>query len=220
MEPLAAAQIVDVFRVIARRLAEARADLGALDGAIGDADHGNSMAEGFAAVVRASADAAGQGVAAGDLFSIAGRALLNAVGATTGPLYASAFLRAGQRFAGQAALAAGDVPLLVAAFAEGIAERGKARPGDKTMMDAWGPAARAVEAPGDPLAQLDRALRAAGDGRDATRAMIASVGRSARLGERSLGHVDPGAASAVIVIAALREGLARHLARAPSAPEN
>ncbi|MDQ7778076.1 MAG: dihydroxyacetone kinase subunit DhaL [Paracoccus aminovorans] len=217
MEPLAAPQIVDLFRVIARRLAEARAELGALDGAIGDADHGNSMAEGFAAVVRASAEAAAQGVAAGDLFSIAGRALLNAVGATTGPLYASAFLRVGERFAGQQAIAAGDVPLLVAGFAEGIGARGKARPGDKTMMDALGPAARAVAAPGEALARLDLALRAASDGRDATRAMIASVGRSARLGERSRGHVDPGAASAVIVIAALREGLARHLGPASGA---
>ncbi|MFT4012598.1 MAG: dihydroxyacetone kinase subunit DhaL [Paracoccus sp. (in: a-proteobacteria)] len=212
MNPLAAPQIVDLFRVVARRLAEARADLGALDGAIGDGDHGNSMAEGFAAVVRAGAEAAGEGVAAGDLFAIGGSALLNAVGATTGPLYASALHHAGLRFAGQAGIPAEEIPALVAAFAEGIAARGKARPGDKTMMDAWGPAARAAQGPGDALARLDRALHAASEGRDATRAMIASVGRAARLGERSLGNVDPGAASAVIVIAALREGLARHIA--------
>lgn len=212
MDTLSAPEIVDLFRVIAQRLAEARAELGALDGAIGDADHGNSMAEGFAAVVRACAEAAGQGVPAGDLLAIGGRALLNAVGATTGPLYASAFLRAGAGFAGQPSLAVDDVPMLVAGFAQGIAERGKARPGDKTMLDAWGPAARAVQGEGDALQRLDRALAAATEGRDATRAMIASVGRAARLGQRSLGHVDPGAASAVIVIAALREGLARHLA--------
>jgi dihydroxyacetone kinase-like protein len=211
MEPLVASQIVDLFRVIARRLSEARAELAALDGAIGDADHGNSMAEGFAAVVRASSDAAARGAGADGLFSIGGRALLNAVGATTGPLYASALLRAGEHFAGQSAIAAEDMPALVAAFAQGIAERGKARPGDKTMMDAWGPAARAVQAPGDALARLDRALDAASEGRDATRAMVASVGRAARLGERSRDHVDPGAASAVIVIAALREGLAQQL---------
>lgn len=216
MEPLASAQIVDLFRVIALRLAEARTELGALDGAIGDADHGNSMAEGFAAVVRAGAEAAGQDMPADQLFAVAGRALLNAVGATTGPLYASAFQRAAQHFAGQHAIPAERLPDLVAAFAQGIAERGKARPGDKTMMDAWGPAARATEAPGDALQRLDRALAAAEEGSLATRAMIASVGRAARLGERSLGHVDPGAASAVIVIAALREGLARHLVQAGS----
>lgn len=214
METLDAAQIVDLFRVIARRLSEARAELGALDGAIGDGDHGNSMAEGFAAVVRAGSDAVGAGVGAGDLFSIAGRALLDAVGATTGPLYASALLCAGQRFAGQTVIAVSDIPALVPAFTQGIGARGKASPGDKTMMDAWGPAARAVEGADDPLDRLDRALAAAIDGRDATRAMVASVGRAARLGERSLGHVDPGAASAVVVIGALREGLAAHLARA------
>lgn len=214
METLDAAQIVDLFRVIARRLSEARAELGALDGAIGDGDHGNSMAEGFAAVVRAGSHAVGAGVGAGDLFSIAGRALLDAVGATTGPLYASALLCAGQRFAGQTVIAVSDIPALVPAFTQGIGARGKASPGDKTMMDAWGPAARAVEGADDPLDRLDRALTAAIDGRDATRAMVASVGRAARLGERSLGHVDPGAASAVVVIGALREGLAAHLARA------
>lgn len=214
METLDAAQIVDLFRVIARRLSEARAELGALDGAIGDGDHGNSMAEGFAAVVRAGSDAVGAGVGAGDLFSIAGRALLDAVGATTGPLYASALLCAGQRFASQTVIAVSDIPALVPAFTQGIGARGKASPGDKTMMDAWGPAARAVEGADDPLDRLDRALAAAIDGRDATRAMVASVGRAARLGERSLGHVDPGAASAVVVIGALREGLAAHLARA------
>lgn len=214
MDPLASAQIVDLFRVIARRLDEARAELGTLDGAIGDADHGNSMAEGFAAVVRAGAEAASRDLPADQLLAICGRALLNAVGATTGPLYASAFQRAAQHFAGEQAIPAERLPDLVAAFAQGIAERGKARPGDKTMMDAWGPAARAVEAPGDTLQRLDRALAAAREGSLATRAMIASVGRAARLGERSLGHVDPGAASAVIVIAGLREALAQHLARA------
>lgn len=214
MSPLDANQIVALFRVIARRLAEARSELGVLDGAIGDADHGNSMADGFAAVVRASAEAAAVGCAAGDLFAVAGRAFLNAVGATTGPLYASALLRAGQQFAGRAEIAAEDVPALVSAFAAGIRDRGKAQPGDKSMMDVWAPAARAAELPGDPLTRLDRALRAAEDGRDATRAMVASVGRAARLGERSLGHIDPGAASAVIVIAALRDGLARYLSEA------
>lgn len=216
MTPLDANQIVDLFRVIARQLAEARAELGELDGAIGDADHGNSMADGFAAVVRATAQAAAGGTPAGDLFAVAGRSFLNAVGATTGPLYASALLRAGQQFAGLAAIPAEAIPGLVTAFATGIAERGKASPGDKTMLDAWAPAARAADMPGDPLTRMDRALRAAEDGRDATRAMVASVGRAARLGERSLGHVDPGAASAVIVIAALRDGLARHLTEARS----
>ncbi len=212
MTQLDAHQVVFLFRVIARRLADARVELGALDGAIGDADHGTAMADGFAMVVQSAAEAAAHGTAAGDLFAVAARAFLNAVGATSGPLYASAFMRAGQRFAGQKTIAAEDLPALIGDFAAGIADRGKAKPGDKTMMDVWAPAARAVGlAAADPLARLDRAVVAAEGGRDATRAMAASVGRAARLAERSLGHVDPGAASAAIIIAALRDGLAPHL---------
>lgn len=202
-------QIVDLFRLIARRLAEARAELGALDGAIGDADHGSSMADGFAAVVQATAAAAVEGRGPADLFAVAGRSFLSAVGATTGPLYASAMQRAAQRLAGRASLSPDDVVTLIAAFADGIADRGRARPGDKTMMDAWAPAARAAAETGSVAERLARAEHAAAEGRDATRAMVASMGRAARLGERSLGHVDPGAASAVIIIGALREWLGR-----------
>lgn len=213
MAQLTADQITDVFRAVAARLTEARTELGVLDGVIGDADHGNSMADGFAAVVRASAAASMNGAPAGDLFPVAAQSFLSAVGATTGPLYASAFLRAGQLFAGQVEIASAALPGLIPAFAEGIRQRGKAQPGDKTMLDVWAPAARAVqqaEARGlDPLACLDEAVRAAEEGREATRAMVASVGRAARLGQRTLGHVDPGAASATIIITALRDAMRR-----------
>jgi dihydroxyacetone kinase-like protein len=113
---------------------------------------------------------------------------------------------------GKVTLEATDIVRLVPSFARGIAERGKAQAGDKTMMDAWGPAARAaVEALNAGLTarqSMARAEAAAREGCDSTRAMVASVGRAARLGARSLGHVDPGAASAAIIIAALQEWLA------------
>lgn len=209
MEHVTSADIVDLFRLVALRLSEARIELGALDGSIGDADHGTSMAEGFNAVVRATA--AGRDLPPAELFAVAGRSFLSAVGATTGPLYSSALIAAGQGVAGRDVLSEADIAALVPAFSKGIADRGKARAGDKTMMDAWLPAARAVTdgaAAGlDPLACLRRAEAAAAEGREATRAMVAAVGRAARLGARSLGHVDPGAASATIVIAALREWL-------------
>lgn len=215
MDGLDAQQLIALFRLISLRLDEARQMLGQLDGAIGDADHGNSMAEGFAAVVRASAQASSQGARVGDLFDIAAESFLEAVGATTGPLYASALLSAGQRYHGMQSLHIAEIPDLIPAFARGIAARGKASAGDKTMLDVWAPAARAVvdaQAAGSaPLTVLDVALKAAEEGREATRAMIATVGRASRLGQRSLGHVDPGAASAVIIIAALRDGLALHL---------
>lgn len=217
MSELGAAELTELFRIVALRIGEARAALGELDGAIGDADHGTSMAEGFAALVRALSAASHAGTGAGDLFPVAAQSFLDAVGATTGPLYASAFLAAGQRFRGFETIPAESIPDLIPAFAEGIALRGKASPGDKTMLDVWRPAARAVagaRAQGAaPLAVLDAAVSAAEEGRDSTRAMIAALGRAARLGERTLGHIDPGAASAVVIIAALREGLAAHLSK-------
>jgi phosphoenolpyruvate---glycerone phosphotransferase subunit DhaL len=201
--------LVDLFRLISLRLSEARSELGALDGAIGDADHGNAMADGFAAVVRATS--AEDTRAPSEIMAIAGRSFLSAVGATTGPLYASAMQAAAQKLHGKTSVSAADVAGLVPSFAEGIAQRGKARQGDKTMMDAWAPAARAVtegaKAGLPALEQLHRAAAAAREGRDDTRAMIAAMGRAARLGARSLGHVDPGAASASIIIATLQEWL-------------
>lgn len=207
MDSYGSRDLIDLFRLIALRLSEARIELGALDGAIGDADHGNSMAGGFLAVVQATS--CSDDPVPSRIMFLAARSFLSAVGATTGPLYASALMSAARALEGKASLSASDIADLVPAFSQGIAERGKARPGDKTMMDAWSPAARAVaeakRARMSPLDRLRKAEAAARNGRDSTRAMIAAVGRAARLGPRSLGHIDPGAASAVIVIGALHE---------------
>ena len=220
MENFGTRDLIDLFRLIALRLSEARIELGILDGAIGDADHGNSMANGFLAVVQAISPLDDHAPSA--IMSIAARSFLSAVGATTGPLYASALLAAARGLEGKTALSAADVAGLVPAFAAGIADRGKARPGDKTMMDAWAPAARAVadaeRAQLPPLDRLRKAEAAAREGRESTRAMIAATGRAARLGPRSLGHVDPGAASAVIVIGALHEWLHRRTRPASEEP--
>ncbi|MDP2079608.1 MAG: dihydroxyacetone kinase subunit DhaL [Pseudotabrizicola sp.] len=215
MEDFSSRKLIDLFRLIAVRMSDARRELGALDGAIGDADHGNSMAEGFAAIVRAIA--ADDDRPPAEVMLLAGQSFLSAVGATTGPLYASAMLAAANGLDGKTTVSAADVAGLVPAFADGIAKRGHARPGDKTMMDAWAPAARAVleaeKAGLAPIVRLSRARAAAIAGRDDTRAMMAAVGRAASLGPRSLGHIDPGAASAVIIIAALHEWL--HAQRPP-----
>ena len=211
---------IDLFRLIALRLSEARIELGALDGAIGDADHGNSTADGFLAVVQATSTA--DDLAPSTIMSIAARSFLSAVGATTGPLYASALLSVARNLEGKSVLSASDMAGLVPTFASGIAERGKARAGDKTMMDAWAPAARAVaeaeRAQLPPLDRLRNAEAAAREGCESTRAMIAATGRAARLGPRSLGHVYPGAASAVIVIGALHEWLHRRTRPASEEP--
>ncbi|MER8714663.1 dihydroxyacetone kinase subunit DhaL [Mesorhizobium sp. M0228] len=183
-----------------------------LDGVIGDADHGIAMALGFGAVRDALAqlDLAATGPTA--LLNTAAKSFLNAVGASSGPLYATAFMRAAAAVKGRAILEDADVIAMLRAMAQGIQDRGKAELGEKTMVDAWLPAAQAAgaaqEAGKTLLESLETALAAAERGAEATKDMIAAKGRSSRLGERSLGHMDPGAASAVTIINAIRDSLA------------
>ena len=183
-----------------------------LDGVIGDADHGIAMELGFSAAAKA--------VRALDLasaeptlvFNTAAKSFLNAVGASSGPLYATAFMRAGAAVKGKPVLEEGDFAQAFIAMARGIQERGKAEIGEKTMIDAWLPAADACEAAlstGRSLSEcLAAALSAAEVGAEATKAILASKGRASRLGDRVLGHMDPGAASAVVVIGAMAKALA------------
>ncbi len=145
------------------------------------------------------------------MLNAAAKAFLNAVGASSGPLYATALMRAGAAVKGKSSLEDSDVVAMVQAMATGIQDRGKAEPGDKTMLDAWAPAAKAAadaRAAGLGLAGcMEAAAIAARKGAEATANMVAAKGRAARLGERARGHVDPGAASAVVVIEAMRRGL-------------
>jgi phosphoenolpyruvate---glycerone phosphotransferase subunit DhaL len=188
----------------ARLVSEHRDELTALDAAIGDADHGNNLDRGMTAVV---AGLAGETVAR--LFKQSGMTLVSTVGGASGPLYGTFFLR----FAG----ASGEVTELTAAkFAaatraglDGVVARGKAEAGDKTMFDALEPAVSALEAGLDgSLADALKAAAAAADsGRDATIEMHARKGRASYLGERSVGHQDPGATSAALLIRAAAETL-------------
>jgi len=206
------ADLKRMFYTIAVAIEADKDRLCQLDGVIGDADHGIAMALGFNAVrdELASLDLAATEPTA--LLNTAAKSFLNAVGASSGPLYATAFMRAGAAVKGKAALADADFIALFQAMAQGIKDRGKAEPGEKTMVDAWQPAAEAAAAAsvaGKTLAEsLGAALAAAQSGAEATKDMIAAKGRSSRLGERSLGHMDPGAASAVTVIGAIRDSLA------------
>lgn len=197
------ADIKAMLMAAADAMEASRDELCALDGQIGDADHGIAMAGGFGAVRAALAEL--DGAVPTEVFNTVAKSFLNAVGASCGPLYATAFMRAAQAAKGKAVLADADAPALIAAMAEGIAHRGKASVGDKTMLDAWAPAA---EAAADHAGQrfavvLDAAALAAEAGAEATAPMQARLGRAARLGARSVGHVDPGAASAAILLRAL-----------------
>ncbi|MDX8533711.1 dihydroxyacetone kinase subunit DhaL [Mesorhizobium sp. VK25A] len=176
-----------------QRMATERDRLCALDGVIGDADHGIAMEQGM----KAASDAAQ--VAEGtlqDVFNAAAKGFLNAVGASSGPLYATALLRAGKAAGPRLSMPGADLRTIIVAMRDGIVQRGKAEPGQKTMLDAWGPAADAA-ADGQ---SADAIVAAARQGAEATRNMVATIGRAARLGERSLGHPDPGSISAAMLI--------------------
>lgn len=191
MADLTTADVAGLFQALAKRMQAERDELCRLDGLIGDADHGIAMSTGMAAA--AAVVAASEGTIT-DQFNAAAKGFLNAVGASTGPLYATALMRAGKLSAGRTTMPLADAPQIIVAMAEGIAHRGKAEPGQKTMLDAWAPAAAAAP---QGLAAMAGAAEA---GAEATKAMQATLGRAARLGERSIGHPDPGAVSAAIII--------------------
>jgi len=205
-------RLTQMFGAIADAIDAEKDRLCALDGAIGDADHGIAMALGFAAVREAlsAADPAAEPTA---VLNTAAKAFLNAVGASSGPLYATALMRAAAAVKGKAELDIAAVAAMVEAMAKGIQDRGKAAVGEKTMVDAWAPAATAIAiasagGAGSSLADsLAAAVAAARQGAEATKDMRATKGRSSRLGERARGHIDPGAASAVVVLEAMARSL-------------
>jgi dihydroxyacetone kinase-like protein len=204
------ARLKIVFRTIAAAIEADRDRLCALDGVIGDADHGIAMTLGYSAA-RDAVDALDDSTDPTTLLNTAAKSFLNAVGASSGPLYATAFMRAAASVKGKPVLEDGDFVGILQAMAQGMADRGKATLGEKTMIDAWLPAADAASKAWNETANLcdslSEAVRAANAGMEATASMVATKGRSARLGERSLGHVDPGAASAVVTIEAMRKAL-------------
>jgi len=183
-----------------------------LDSAIGDADHGANLTRGMDAVMAAVAGPdAERPDDAGSLLTKVGMTLVTSVGGASGPLYGTFFLRLGTTAGDAADL---DGPALLQALEaglEGIVTRGRAELGDKTMYDALAPAVAALAAgleDGESLATSGRrAATAAAEGRDATCDMLALKGRASYLGERSVGHIDPGSASAALLVAALADAV-------------
>ncbi len=200
MAELTSAGLIRTFAALADRMRKERDALCQLDGVIGDADHGIAMEQGMSAAAGAAADLP-DGASLQDVFNAAAKAFLNAVGASSGPLYATAFMRAGKAAGPRAAMPIAETPALIAAMAEGIATRGKAEPGQKTMIDAWAPAAEAASR-GEGLPAIAAAAEA---GAAATAGMVATLGRAARRGERSRGHKDPGAVSAAMIVSVIAQ---------------
>jgi len=181
-----------------------------LDAAIGDADHGSNLDRGMTAAV-AALDELGP-TAAGPLFSKVGMTLVSTVGGASGPLFGTLFLRMGTSLGDTDSAGAGQIAAALRAGLDGVEARGKAQPGDKTMYDALAPAVDALDkavAEGADLADgLGRARDAAAEGRDATIPMLARKGRASYLGERSVGHQDPGATSVALLLQAATDTVA------------
>jgi len=200
-------QVVCWLEGMARILEDNRDFLVELDAAIGDADHGINMDRGFKAVVRRLPDLRGQDI--GTVFETVGMTLVSTVGGAAGPLYGTFFLRMGAEGGSRVEVAAQDFACMLQAAVEGVMERGKARPGDKTMVDALVPAVAAFSSRIAEDEELREALAAAAAGAEsgmkATIAMQARKGRASYLGERSIGHQDPGATSVFLIFKAMSE---------------
>lgn len=189
-------------------LAENRMALIELDRAIGDADHGENMDRGFTAALAKLGEQppATPGAA---LKSVA-MSLMSKVGGAAGPLYGTAFLRAATALGDAEELDSEALVAALAAARDGIVARGKAEPGDKTMIDAWTPAVDAAQAAvgESPAELLDRAAKAAEEGAAATEPLVARKGRASYLGERSAGHRDPGSQSTALLLRAAADAAA------------
>lgn len=213
MSEKAAHQFSTMFQMISAAIEVEKDHLSKLDGAIGDGDHGITMSIGFRAVNAEIAKLNLDTVGPAEIMATAATAFLNAVGASTGPLYATAFRRASEALAETNEADLTSLADMIRAIVTGIGERGKAQRGDKTMLDAWMPAADAAEkaltAKSTPALFWSSVIDAANAGAMGTRSMIATKGRAARVGERSLGHIDPGAASSVIILKAMAMALSR-----------
>jgi dihydroxyacetone kinase phosphoprotein-dependent L subunit len=202
----------EVFRTwvaVAAAAVEANRDhLTQLDAAIGDADHGINLSRGFTAALDAVGSAQPD-ASPGAILTLTGTTLISKVGGASGPLYGTAFRRAGKSLGDTADIDLASLAAALEAALAGVQQLGAAREGDKTMVDALAPATRAFSkaaadgaAPGDALRALAEAARA---GAEATVSMQALKGRASYLGPRSVGHEDPGAASTALILGALAE---------------
>lgn len=194
--------------LIAERIQDNKDYLTELDREIGDADHGVNMARGFKAVME-KVDTDGQDI--GAVLKKTGMTLLSTVGGASGPLYGTAFMEAGKVTAGKTELTPEDLKAVFEAAIAGIQKRGKATRGEKTMLDALIPASETYSAKlaegADMVTALTAACQSAREGVEYTKTIAATKGRASYLGERSIGHQDPGATSATLMLEALLDGL-------------
>jgi dihydroxyacetone kinase-like protein len=198
-----AAGVAAAVRSGAAVIVEHRDELVTLDREIGDGDHGENLKRGFTAVV-SKLDTVGE--TPGAVLKLVASTLISTVGGAAGPLYGTAFLRAAAKLGQEAELTASSVVDALQAALDGVVARGKAELGDKTMVDALAPAVKAArDADGDIAAVLMAAADAADQGAQDTVPLVARKGRASYLGERSAGHMDPGARSTALLLRAFAQ---------------
>ncbi|BDZ47315.1 dihydroxyacetone kinase subunit DhaL [Naasia aerilata] len=192
-------------RATAAVIAENRAELVRLDREIGDGDHGENLDRGFTAVL-GKLDGLAPDATPADVLKLVATTLISTVGGAAGPLYGTAYLKASAAVKDSGELDPAALVAALTAARDGIVSRGKAEPGDKTMVDAWTPAvdaAAAAEQEGAEVgAILDAAASAAERGAAETEPLVARKGRASYLGERAIGHRDPGAQSSALILRA------------------
>jgi phosphoenolpyruvate---glycerone phosphotransferase subunit DhaL len=207
MGSISAATIEAWLRYCAELFTQHKDELTELDAKIGDADHGANMARGFTAIPPKLDVLVDKSV--GSLFRTCAMTLISQVGGASGPLYGTFFLQASRPANGKTTLSHEELCQCFDAGLTGVVNLGKAVVGDKTMVDALTPALAALHPKdGDSLQDaVARAATAAGEAAEATVPLIARKGRASYLGERSVGHKDPGAASSALLIKGLLESL-------------
>jgi len=202
--PIQQEDVIQWLKNCAQVISKNRDYLVELDAAIGDADHGVNMERGFNAVVAKLPELINQDI--GTILKTVGMTLVSTVGGASGPLYGTFFLQAGMKLSGKKELSLADWVAALEAAVQGVVMRGKAQAGDKTMLDALLPALSALQqaqAENLPLHEaLEKATSAAEEGMHATIPLQARKGRASYLGERSIGHQDPGATSAYLILKA------------------
>jgi dihydroxyacetone kinase-like protein len=198
-------QIVQWLEKTAKVLSENKEYLTELDAAIGDADHGINMDRGFRKVMEKLPSVADKDI--GNILKTTGMTLISSVGGAAGPLYGTFYMRSGMAVAAKEELDNDDVLSMLQSGVDGIVQRGRAQLEDKTMYDAWAPALTALDVSlgnGDDLVTaLSNAVAAAKQGMKDTIPLLAKKGRASYLGERSIGHQDPGATSSYLILNAL-----------------
>ena len=198
-----------MLQAIVKKIESEKDFLTELDNAIGDGDHGINLSRGFQKVAEKLPEWEGQDI--GAIFKGVGTQLVSTVGGASGPLYGTAFMKAGNACKGKMEISGEDFAAALEAAIGGIKMRGQSTEGEKTMLDALCPAHKALTealAGGKDLKEaLAAAVEAAAKGVEYTKTIIATKGRASYLGERSIGHQDPGATSSLYILQAMEETL-------------